>query len=578
MGVVYEADQVQLARSVALKVLDARPGQVSTHNIDQRFLREASLLSKLSHSNTVRVFDYGVEDGRPFLVMELVRGPTLRQLIGRGPLPPLRAMRIAHQVCGSLHEAHRAGVIHRDLKPANVLIAHDQDGEDMVKVVDFGLVKEMHTNDTEMTADGLILGTPQFMAPEQIRAQPLDQRCDIYAMGVLIFKSITGQYPHEPGDPTMVLMAHLKAMPRTLDEVTPGLGLPGTVQWTIDRCLAKNREDRFLDARELQRALRLCEAALLDEQTATLARPVLIDGRVDLPEQEPLSSVGAGGSCRLRDECDPRACRHNVLWTRGRVPAGDPVWNRLVAGDSVVIMFMFLATLSAGWAQDPAPDAFTPEEQEARVAQARELYRLGAGLYKAGRYKEAIGAFSEAYDLSGNQKLLYNIANAQERLGDLTGAIESLKGYRPHAPSADRVSLDLRIAALEDRIASVPPAPTPIPTQEPPPPTSALDMVEAPVQAYVRRPRWALVGTGVAVAVGFGAVTTWSYLRGLDQRTAGDEEGYGTTQIINNIAIPVAGAGGVLAIAGFVFPTKRPVSVSASPSAFPAGTTVSLRF
>ena len=284
MGVVYEADQVQLGRAVALKVLDARPGQVSAHNIDQRFLREASLLSRLSHPNTVRVFDYGVEEGRPYLVMELIRGPTLRKLLQQGPLDPLRAVRIAWQVCGSLQEAHHAGVIHRDLKPANVLVTKAPDGSDRVKVVDFGLVKEIQ-GATEMTADGLILGTPQFMAPEQIRSLPLDQRCDVYAMGVLLFKCLTGSYPHPQGDPTSVLMAHLKQAPQTL--AGAGVDLPGTLQWTLDRCLAKDRDERFIDARELQRALRLCEAALLDEATATLAHPVLIDGRIDLPDPTP---------------------------------------------------------------------------------------------------------------------------------------------------------------------------------------------------------------------------------------------------------------------------------------------------
>ncbi len=286
MGVVYEAEQVQLGRAVALKVLDARPSQVSTHNIRARFLREASLLSKLNHPNTVRVYDYGVEEDRPFLVMELVQGVTLRELLAEGVMPALRAVRICQQVCGSLHEAHRSGVIHRDLKPANVLISRGLEGDDLVKVVDFGLVKEIH-GAIEMTGEGLILGTPQFMAPEQIQAQPLDQRCDIYAMGVLLFRCISGKYPHAQGDPATVLMAHLKDPPRKLVDVSPALQLPEPVQWTIDKCLAKNRDDRFVDARELVRSLKLCEAALLDEATATLARPVLVDGRVDLPADAP---------------------------------------------------------------------------------------------------------------------------------------------------------------------------------------------------------------------------------------------------------------------------------------------------
>ncbi|MEN0065220.1 MAG: serine/threonine-protein kinase [Myxococcota bacterium] len=281
MGVVYEAEQLQLNRTVAIKVLAASPHQVSARDLSVRFLREASLLSKLSHPNTVRVFDYGVEDDRPFLVMEFVRGPTLRQLVNAGPIEPLRLLRIANQICGSLSEAHGIGIIHRDLKPANVLIAEGKDGTDLVKVVDFGLVKEVE-GASEMTADGLILGTPQFMAPEQIRGHALDQRCDVYAMGVLLFKCLTGEYPFPHAGPAAVLEAHLMKTPRAIREVLPELDIPSAVQWTIDRCLAKDRTQRFIDAGQLQRALRLCEAGLLDESTSTFASPVLVDGKIDV--------------------------------------------------------------------------------------------------------------------------------------------------------------------------------------------------------------------------------------------------------------------------------------------------------
>ncbi|MEO0606231.1 MAG: serine/threonine-protein kinase [Myxococcota bacterium] len=286
MGVVYEAEQTQLGRPVALKVLSASPLQVSSKDLGARFLREASLLSKLHHPNTVRVFDFGVEDGRSYLVMEFVPGPTLRQIANAGPVDPLRLVRIAWQICGSLAEAHQTGIIHRDLKPANVLIAEDKHGTDVVKVVDFGLVKEVE-GAAEMTAEGLILGTPQFMAPEQIRGRALDQRVDVYAMGVLLFKCLTGEYPFPHTGPAAVLEAHLGQTPRTVAEVAPGLQLPGVLQWTIDRCLAKDRSARFLDAGQLQRSLRLCEASLVDERTTTFAQPVLRDGRMDIETLAP---------------------------------------------------------------------------------------------------------------------------------------------------------------------------------------------------------------------------------------------------------------------------------------------------
>ena len=284
MGAVYEAEQLPLGRLVAVKILDARPldDKLSAANASARFLREASLLSKLTHPNTVRVYDYGVESNRPFLVMELVRGSTLRQLMSGTKLEPLRTLRIARQVCASLHEAHQAGLIHRDLKPANILVTQDPEGTDVVKVVDFGLVKEIEGS-VEMTEPGLILGTPQFMAPEQIRAETLDQRCDVYAMGVLLFRALTGHYPLAQGDPSTVLMSHLKDAPKSFAEVDPTLTLPDPMEWTVRRCLAKARQDRFLDAWELRRALTVCEAAILDEGNGSVNLLTLVQGRVVVP-------------------------------------------------------------------------------------------------------------------------------------------------------------------------------------------------------------------------------------------------------------------------------------------------------
>ncbi|MCB9687516.1 MAG: serine/threonine protein kinase [Alphaproteobacteria bacterium] len=286
MGVVYEAIQEPLGRKVAVKVLDIRAGDTSATAANrhrERFLREASLLSGLSHPNTVRVFDFGVHDGLTYLVMEFVDGPTLREILRGGPMDPLRAVRITRQICGSLDEAHERGKVHRDLKPANVMIARDQDGEDLVKVVDFGLVKEME-DAVHMTGDNMMVGTPMYMAPEQIRGRKVDQRCDIYALGVVLFHAITGGFPFDEGQPAAVLMAHLTDPPRALRQVAPAVDVPACLEWTVARCLEKEPDQRFVNVRELQRALKLCEAALLDDTTAELAQLSIDRGRLVLPE------------------------------------------------------------------------------------------------------------------------------------------------------------------------------------------------------------------------------------------------------------------------------------------------------
>ncbi len=233
-----------------------------------------------------------------------------------------------------------------------------------------------------------------------------------------------------------------------------------------------------------------------------------------------------------------------------------------------VVWMMGLADVAV--AQAP-PD---PTTTEARMAQARELYKLGAGLYKAGRYKEAIVSFEEAYELSDNKKILYNIANAKERLGDLQGAIDSLMEYRPYASPSDVVSLDLRIAAMEDRMAEAPPpapaappapalAPAPGAAGQPPSGVASQPLLEPPPK---RQPRWALVGTGAVLAAGFGATAVVTYLRGQDEQAAFDQDAYAVSRTINNFAVPLAGVGGGLVILGFALPKERRVSVSPTPT------------
>lgn len=238
----------------------------------------------------------------------------------------------------------------------------------------------------------------------------------------------------------------------------------------------------------------------------------------------------------------------------------------------MVMLFVWQLGLSGPAFAQAIPDAST---QDARLAQARELYKLGAGLYRAGRYREAIASFEEAHELSGNQKLLYNIANAHERLGELQATIDHLRQYRPHASASDVVSLDLRISALESRLeeqAELTPPPTevtrPAPVAAPPPspvrppPTDPRPSLAAPPR---NGPRWSLVGTGVAVALGFGATAVYTYLEGQDNITDNDQAAYQTNRTINNVAVPLAGVGGGLVVLGFALPQERTVRISATP-------------
>ncbi len=285
MGRIYEAEQMPLGRRVALKVMDLSYAEELDPDFQKRFFLEASTCARLSHPNTIRVFDYGSADPDTYyIVMEFIEGQTLLKTINdEAPLHPLRVVQIARQICGSLAEAHGQGVIHRDLKPSNVLLRSHGETKDFVKVLDFGLVKLIREGEAEITKSGLFLGSPNYMSPEQIRSNRIDQRADIYSLGVLLYMCVTAQSPFKRNTSVNVLLAQLEDDPPPFSRFLPDGALPQSLEWIVLTCLEKDPAARFASVEELNRALKACEAELTGQIGFPL-RLKLERGRVVLPE------------------------------------------------------------------------------------------------------------------------------------------------------------------------------------------------------------------------------------------------------------------------------------------------------
>jgi serine/threonine-protein kinase len=246
MGVVYLARDEKLGEPVALKVIHSLA--LLDPAAGERMRREASAARKVSHVNVVRIFDIGDEDGRMFLSMEYVSGANLETRIERhGVLPPAEVTRIIEQMLDGLTAAHEQGVIHRDLKPGNVLI----DDAGRVKIIDFGIARMSYVRG--MTSTGMILGTPHYMAPEQISGGSVDGRTDLYAVGALAYQALTGDPPFVANNPIAVTLAHLSEPVRPASEKRAGL----PVEWDafLAKALAKDPHDRFSSAAEMKAAL-----------------------------------------------------------------------------------------------------------------------------------------------------------------------------------------------------------------------------------------------------------------------------------------------------------------------------------
>ena len=266
MADVYLAEDQELGRRVAIKILNSRHG--NDDQFIERFRREAKNAAALNHPNIVSIYDRGEAEDTYYIAMEFLDGRTLKELIiGRGAAPVNVAIEYARQILSALRFAHRHGIVHRDIKPHNVLV----DGEGRVKVTDFGIAR---AGTSQMTEAGSIVGTAQYLSPEQAKGGEVDPRSDLYSLGIVLYELLTGKTPFDGETPVEIAMKHLSATPQPPSKLRPDI--PPELDMVVLRALAKNPDDRYQSADEMEADLeRVARGASVAATTVDTATQVL---------------------------------------------------------------------------------------------------------------------------------------------------------------------------------------------------------------------------------------------------------------------------------------------------------------
>ena len=264
MAVVFKGRHVTLHSPLAIKVL--KPKCAESAEITARFDREARAVSGFDHPNCRKVYDCGyTEGGLKYMAMQLLEGRELSSVIGR-PIPPVQCVELIAQILRGLEHAHARGVVHRDLKPENVFVTRDHDGREVLKIVDFGIAKLLDDKlDGLTTRVGAVVGTPAYMSPEQALGEDVDERADLYAVGIIAYELLAGRPPFEDADPKALMQAHIEGVIGPLPPHVPPL-LTGI----LSKMMAKDRDRRYASATAALSALSRVEHNLRDDETPRL--------------------------------------------------------------------------------------------------------------------------------------------------------------------------------------------------------------------------------------------------------------------------------------------------------------------
>jgi eukaryotic-like serine/threonine-protein kinase len=255
MGAVFRATHVMLGKPVAVKLIQG--DLVTSPEMARRFQREARAATSLNHPCIVSVYDLGqTGDGTLYIAMELVDGQSLKDEIrAQGRIEPARIVRLLRDVASALAVAHRHQIIHRDLKPQNVMLTRDSNGREVAKLLDFGIAKTLDEAQTQLTAAGFALGTPQYMSPEQAMGKEVDPRSDLYSLGVVMYEMLVGEVPFTAPSTSAILIKHLTELPAHPSKRRPDIPVPATLEAIVLRCLEKEPANRYQTAEEFAAAL-----------------------------------------------------------------------------------------------------------------------------------------------------------------------------------------------------------------------------------------------------------------------------------------------------------------------------------
>jgi eukaryotic-like serine/threonine-protein kinase len=318
MANVYLAEDQELGRRVAIKILNDR--HANDDQFVERFRREAKNAAGLSHPNIVSIYDRGEAEGTYYIAMEYLDGRSLKELIvGRGPAPVHVAIDYTRKILDALRFAHRNGIVHRDIKPHNVIV----DAEGRVKVTDFGIAR---AGTSQMTEVGSIIGTAQYLSPEQAKGAPVDQTSDLYSVGIVLYELLTGKVPFTGDSPVEIAMKHISAIPEPPSTIRPDI--PEDLDLVVLRALAKTPEERYPSAEEMDKDLaRVAQGLAVSRETEEAATQILSRSQIT-----PATMVAA-----------PPRPPAEVLYEYEQPRRGRPIWPWLL------VLLLLLAAGLTGW-------------------------------------------------------------------------------------------------------------------------------------------------------------------------------------------------------------------------------------